>query len=324
MRLSGGARRIVTAALLGLLVPGGAFAQQDPSGLRQTLERLAAAHPGRVGICAQASSGPAVCVHGDARFPLQSVMKLVVGVAVMRAVDEGRMRLDDSVTIRREDLSVNIQPIADIVAKEGRFDTIIGDLVARAVIASDSAATDVLIARLGGVKAVQALLDQAGIGGIRIDRTERELQTESTGLSWNPAYVFPEKLAAFRAYLKDARDTATPRGMAGFLALLAAGKLLSPSSTRYFLDVMARTATFPDRLRAGVPPGWTVAHKTGTSQTLGGVNGVTNDVGILTAPDGRRIAVAAFVSESTAPPEARAAVIAAAARAIATVYGREK
>ncbi|GEC38818.1 hypothetical protein EME01_28900 [Sinorhizobium meliloti] len=126
-------------------------------------------------------ASPAICVNGEQRFSLQSVMKVVVAAAVMQAVDDRRIALGDRLTIRRDDLSVNIQPIADIVAERGSFETSIGDLVSRAVVESDSAATDVLISHLGGTKAVQAFLDEAGLQGIRIDRTERELQTERTG-----------------------------------------------------------------------------------------------------------------------------------------------
>lgn len=305
----------------------------DPARLQAQLQVLTDKHPGRVGICVEDASLKPICVNGDQRFSLQSVMKVVVGVAVMRAVDDGRLKLDDPIVIQREDLSVNIQPIADIVAEQGSFETTIGDLVARAVIESDSAATDVLILELGGARAVQSLLDGAGIKGIHIDRTERELQTETTGLRWQADYVYPDRLeearkrisdadkkAAFAAYLKDERDTTTPRRMTAFLSALATGELLSPASTRNFLNVMARTKTFPDRLRAGTPKTWTAAHKTGTSQTLDGVNGVTNDVGILTAPDGGKIAISVFVAESTASNDLRAAVIANAARATVAAY----
>nr|WP_272951841.1 serine hydrolase [Sinorhizobium meliloti] len=152
-------------------------------------------------------------------------------------------------------------------------------------------------------------------------------------MTWTPEFVFPERLeqarkevadarrqAAFEAYLKDPRDTATPIEMVGFLHRLATGQLLSASSTAHLLEVMNRTVTFPERLRAGVPSGWTIGHKTGTSQTRNGINGVTNDVGILTAPDGTHVAVAAFVAESRAGKDERAATIAAAARAITAAY----
>ncbi len=213
---------LITAAALACgLTASIAGTLTDTAELEAKLKELAAAHPGRVGICAQSAGSKPICVNGEQRFSLQSVMKLVVGAAVMRAVDEGRMRLEDRVTLRREDLSVNIQPLADIVLKDGVFETTIEDLVRRTVVESDSAATDFLISRLGGVGAVQALLEAADLRDIRIDRTERELQTEVTGLRWEPSFVDPERLkaarakvsekrqaGAFKAYLSDPRDTA--------------------------------------------------------------------------------------------------------------------
>ncbi|MDX0766486.1 class A beta-lactamase [Sinorhizobium medicae] len=333
--MSKGVRLAAAVTLVVSLVPTQPTAGGlgDRNHLHTELAALASAHPGRVGICVQDPTSPPICVNGEQRFSLQSVMKLVVAAAVMRAVDERRVALSDRVTVRREDLSVNIQPIADIVSERGSFETSLGDLLRRAVVESDSAATDMLISRLGGTKAIQAFLGESGLHSIRIDRTERELQTETDGLRWTPKFVFPERLeqarkevaeakrqAAFEAYLTDPRDTASPRGMVGFLHKLAAGQLLSASSTAHLLEVMKKTVTFPDRLRAGVPSGWTIGHKTGTSRTRNGINGVTNDVGILTAPDGRHVAVAAFVAESRTGNEERAAMIAAAARAITAAY----
>ena len=48
------------------------------------------------------------------------------------------------------------------------------------------------------------------------------------------------------------------------------------------------THTGPNRLKGGLTPGWTLSHKTGTGQELGGVQAGYNDVGILTAPDGKK------------------------------------
>jgi len=335
IRIPGPGRTLVGLLLSSALCtnPASAGGLSDPERLKAQLQAIAERHPGRVGLCAQDERSTLVCINESQRFSLQSVMKLVVGAAAMGAVDEGRIKPEDPVTVRREDLSVNVQPIADLVAGRGRFETTIGDLVRRAVAESDSAATDILMARLGGPRGVQAFLERKGIAGLRIDRDERHLQTETSGLTWKADYVDPERLAAarravskqaraaaFEAYRRDERDTATPRGMTAFLHALMTGRLLSPQSTRHLMEVMAGTVTFPDRLRAGAAPGWTVAHKTGTSQTLNGIAAATNDVGILTAPDGGKIAIAAFVADSTAPPKVRAAAIAAAARAVTSSY----
>src|SRR5262245_24554974 len=206
--------------------------------LQEEFARLARAVDGRVGICAADDAGRS-CVNGDRRFPLQSVMKLLVGLAVMEAVDHGGWRLDEAVTIRRRDLSLAVQPLAKLVTDAG-FRTTIDDLVRRAIVDSDSAATDFLIDRLGGPPAIQRTLVNLGATGMRLDRDERHLQTEIAGVAWRPEFVdsalldlayaaVPEakRDAAFRAYQTDARDTSTPEGMVSLLRSLAAGKLLS-------------------------------------------------------------------------------------------------
>ena len=303
--------------------------------LRAEVGRLVAGFDGRVGVCVR-DGASTVSINGDQRFPLQSVMKLVVAAAAMDEIDGGRWRVADEVTVRRQDLSLYVQPIARLARRPGGFRTTVGDLIRRAVVDSDSAATDVLIDRLGGAGQVQAFLDRKGIRGVRIDRDEKRLQTEIVGLQWKPEYVDPDALdrainavpettrdAAFRAYQGDPRDTATPVGMAEFLYDLAAGRLLSPDSTRHLLEVMAATVTFPDRLKAGLPEGWKIGHKTGTSGTWRGVTAATNDVGVVTAPDGGRLAIVVFIADCTAPAKDRAALMASMARATAAHYRPE-
>lgn len=293
--------------------------------LAGSLQDLAKDFDGRVGICIQ-DQRSTTCINGDQRFSLQSVVKLLAGAAVMDAVDRRGWKLDQPVLVRRSDLSLYVQPLAQLVTAQG-YRTTVGDLVRRAIVDSDSAAVDILIARLGGPAQVQAFLTRAGIQGVRIDRDERHLQTEIVGLTWRPEFVDPAVLeeamrrvphsakdAAYRRYQQDPRDTATPAGMASFLTALANGKLLSPGSTDHLLKVMTGTVTGPDRLKAGVSGGWSLAHKTGTSSTWKGVTAATNDVGVLTAPNGERVAIAVFVADSREPSAKRAAIIAAAAR----------
>ena len=64
-----------------------------------------------------------------------------------------------------------------------------------------------------------------------------------------------------------------------------------------------------------LPDGTVVAHKTGTSQTVNGVTAATNDVGLVTLPNGQHLAIAVFVSDSTANDTIREEVIAKVARA---------
>jgi beta-lactamase class A len=321
-------RRIEAVALLFVLnigiVSAGSLNKKE---LQMDLERLAANQNGRIGVCAGD-----VCVHGDERFSLQSVMKLIVAATTMDMVDHHGWRLDEPVTVRKQDLSLYAQPIADLVKEHG-YKTAIGDLVRRAVVDSDSAATDILVARLGGPAAVQAFLNRKSIKGVRFDRDEKHLQTEIVGLQWRPEYVDAALLnreieavpktrrdSAYQRYQKDVRDTATPKGMTELLQLLADGTLLSAASTKHLLDVMTQTVTGPDRLKAGTPKGWTLAHKTGTSGGWNGITAATNDVGVLIAPNGDKISIAVFIGDSAAPSSERAALMAKIAAATTRSY----
>ena len=165
------------------------------------------------------------------------------------------------------------------------------DLMDRMMVRSDNRATDELIATLGGPQAVDHWLRSHGLTGIRVDRTIAQL------------------LAA-RRDLWDVRDSSTPEAMLGLLRLVDGDQALSPQSRGLLLDMMGRCKTGKNRIR-GLLPSYAVQNKTGT------LNNYTSDVGFLTLPDGRRIAVAFFARGG----ENRPAVIATAARAIYDGFG---
>jgi beta-lactamase class A len=85
------------------------------------------------------------------------------------------------------------------------------------------------------------------------------------------------------------------------LAALKRGELLSASSTARLLTIMSQTSTGKNRLRGGLKPGWSLSHKTGTGQVLGATQAGYNDIGILTAPDGRSYSVAVMIKKTATP-----------------------
>jgi beta-lactamase class A len=296
---------------------------RDP--LVDALTELAARTNGSLGACITSERGTS-CVNGDRAYSMQSVMKLLVALVTFDAVERGLLRLDEPVLVRREDLSLYVQPIARLVGDAG-YRTKVEDLIRRAVVDSDSAATDILIRRLGGTAAVQSVLRRMRIEDIRIDRNERDLQTEIVGLTWRPEYTDASTLqraiaavpqeqrrVAHQRYLSDPRDTATPRGMAQLLHRLARGELLPQASTERLLAILRETRTFPSRLRAGAPEGWAVGHKTGSSGSFQGHVAATNDVGLYFPPDAAPIAIAVFLGDSSAAGGERDAAIAAVGR----------
>lgn len=155
------------------------------------------------------------------------------------------------------------------------------------LVRSDNHATDLLLWDLGGPQVVQAWLDQHQIRGLRIDRSIAQL------------------LRA-RRDLRDVRDSSTPRAMVDLLQRIDSGQLLRPWGQSYLLSLMERCSTGKNRIRGMLPMGTRVENKTGT------LNGLSTDVGIITLPSGRRVAVAFFARYGTDRPR----TIAEAARAI--------
>jgi len=296
----------------------------DAPGLKRELESH---HVNGFGF-AVSVGGKAVSVEGDRRFSLQSVMKLVVAMAILDRVDQGSMALTDKVLMTLNDRSIGVQPIAARIGPNG-YRASLSELIQSAVQKSDSCAADVLADHLGGIQAVQRFLLTKGMDGIRIDRNERHLQAETIGLTWQPSLGDPKVLknaiahltraqrdAATAAYRRDSRDTATPVGMARLFSRFADGKLLSPSSTEWLWGVMQGTTTYPTRLKAGVPAGWTFGHKTGSSRTWRSLTVASNDIGLAKSPDGDRVVMAAFLGNSHLDDKARDRVLAAASSAV--------
>jgi beta-lactamase class A len=273
--------------------------------------------------------GWTVEANGRRLLPQQSVSKLWVAITVMEMRDQGRLRLEDEIVVRPQDLTLFHQPIAYIVRQKGSFTTTVGGLLTRALTQSDNTANDRLLTLVGGPSAVRDVIANKRLGDIRFGPGERLLQAGTAGIEWRPEYsvgggfqtaraaLSPERRrAALDAYIANPPDGAAPLAIADALSRLARGELLSESSTRVMLETMARTVTGRSRLRAAIAPGWQLAHKTGTGQDLNGRNAGFNDVGILTAPDGRRYAMAVMIGDTTRSVTARQQLIQTVARAV--------
>jgi beta-lactamase class A len=252
------------------------------------------------------------------KFPMQSVYKLPIAIAVLQRVDERKISLDQSVTITKQDFSAGNNPIIkDIKGDRAQFT--VRDLLKRMMDVSDNTASDVLMRLIGGPSQVNQTLVKLGIRNVRVDRLERQLQPDSVGLKtfqpeWSDAKVLKAAIeqvpatvqqTALQKYLTDPRDTATPAGLVDLLSKLQRKKLLSAKSTTVLLQMMTNSKSGPQRLKAGLPRNWLIAHKTGTGADVLGVSVATNDVGIITSPQGKRIAIAVMIPGSKAPLEER-------------------
>lgn len=305
-----------------------------PAGLAEAIAATARQFQGKAGIAVVSiDQGWQVATGGEQRLPQQSVSKLWVAMTVMDALDAGRLTLSSPVTVTREDLTVFHQPIAAMVKDDG-YQTTVGDLLQRALTESDNTANDRLLRFVGGPDAVRRFIAAKRLGDIRFGPGERLLQAQTAGLEWRPelatgnrfvraraALPLSQRLAAFDAYVANPPDGAAPAAIAGALARLKRGELLSPFSTGYLIATMEASKTGKMRLRGAVPMGWRFGHKTGTGQNLVGRTAGYNDVGILTAPDGRSYAIAVMIGDTPRPVSERQALMQAVVASIAAFHG---
>jgi beta-lactamase class A len=222
-------------------------------------------------------SGKRIAVRADERFPMGSVYKVPIALEVLRT-----QQLDRVLTIEPKDFSPGWSPLRD-AAKGKPIVMTIEQLAEAMAKQSDNTACDALL-RIVTPQAVTKLMP----AGIRVDRQEREMAADL------------HKPGGRERYARDPRDTATPAAM---LALFTS---IAKHSDARLMRWMTETTTGPHRIKAGLPKGTVIAHKTGT------MPGTTNDVAIV---DGRYI-IAIFTKASKQPNEAVEPDIAAVARAV--------
>jgi beta-lactamase class A len=250
---------------------------------------------GSVGAAATLiETGERMSCQGDRHFPMQSVYKLPIGMAVLAAVDRGDLRIEQDVTVSRADMVPNgvFSPLRD--AHPDGATVPLRELLRLAVEISDGTASDVLLRLAGGFDGVNAYLRGLGVTGVVVATTENEMGHDA--------------MAQYRSW-------ASPDQTVILLSRLQAGAGLSKASRATLMQWLMETKTSQTRLKGLLPAGTVVAHKTGSSGTQDGLTRATNDVGLITLPDGRHIAIAVFVSDSKASAAVRDEVIAKIARA---------
>ena len=287
---------------------------QAPTYLANRIDELGKGFNGRVGIAVRSvNEGWTTSWNGNELSPQQSVSKLWVAITALDAVDKGRVRLDDQVNMTRSDLTLFHQPIASKILGGGTTMTL-GELMQQALTKSDNTCNDKLMRSVGGPEAVRSMLRAKGLESIRFYEGERSLQSRIAGLTWSQSYSIGNafyqarnalpmsvRKAAFNRYVEDPYDGASANGITFALAELKRGQLLSPQSTARLLRIMSQTSTGPNRLKGGLKGGWSLSHKTGTGQVLGPYQAGYNDIGILTAPDGRSYTVAVMIKKTSVP-----------------------
>lgn len=267
------------------------------STLSHDVKEIAAQAKGRVGVSAVIlETGEMLAsLNPHDHFPMQSVYKLPISMAVMQAVAAGKLKLSDKVAVTPSDM---VGPDAFSQVRD-RFpkgtSLTVEELLRYTLLISDGTTSDVLMRLVGGPAAVQSYLATLGISDWKVVDTEN---------------------AFSRDHSLQYRNWATPEAAVALLRALYERRGMSEASQALLMKLMTESTTGPKRLKGLLPAGAVVAHKTGTSGTEKGITAATNDIGIITLSNGKHLAIAVFVADSSADAATREGVIAKIAKAI--------
>ena len=233
-------------------------------------------------------------LNANSHPPMQSVFKLPLAVFVLHELEQKKLSLEQQVRFLPQDriLPHVYSPLQDRYPNAG-VDVPLRELLRLTVSLSDNVAADILLRLVGGPQAVDAYIASQGISGFHLQDSEAVLHQDVS--------------AQYRNWFE-------PAGAVQLLRKISDNALLKPEYTELLLGWMTPDAR-TKRLEGDLPVGTRVAHKSGTSDVDKGVAHATNDIGLIPLPDGRRIAIAVFVTDSTADEATREKVIARIARA---------
>jgi len=280
---------MVAAALLLLTLLA-----QTPADLKPQFDQIERDSRGSLGVSAvMVRTGEAVEFHADKFFPMQSVYKFPIGMAVLDDVDKGKLKLDQVVKISATDMvpASFHSPIRD--QHPSGTELTVQELLRFMVSESDGTASDVLLKLTGGPERITTYLRGLGIDEVTV-------ATSETAMAKDDRVQY--------------RNRATPHAMAQLFRAFQNGRGLSPASRALLLEVMTKTDSGPQRIKGMLPAGTVVAHKTGTSGTVKGLTAATNDAGLITLANGEKLAIAVFVMDSKGDTGQRERAIASATR----------
>ncbi len=270
---------------------GSAVAQQD---LQQQIHSIAADARGKVSVACSWPGTPLNCdLNDDAHPPMQSVFKLPLGLTMLHQVEQGKFTLDQSIPFQKSDLILPkpYSPLQDKYPQAG-VDVPLREMLKMTVSLSDNTAADILLRLAGGPKVVGDYIASLGVTGFELQDDERALH---------------------RDHALQYRNWFEAQGAVQLLRTIADHSPLAAEHSALLLEWMSASS---GHLGADLPSGTKVAHKTGNSDVDNGVAAATNDIGLITLPNGRQLAIAVFVTDSTANEATRYKVIARISRAV--------
>lgn len=241
--------------------------------------------------------------NGEKKLPMLSVFKFHIALAVLNKVDQGKLKLDQPIFIKKADLLENTwSPIREKYPN-GNIEMPLSELIKYTVAKSDNNGCDLLLRLIGGTETVQKFINNKGIKNFTIKADEAQMHKGYEFMYWNTTTTNDSNLLLMNFF---------------------DGKVLSKNSTGFLMKTMIETTTGTTKIVAQLPKGTPVAHKTGSSgKDEKGLTIAENDIGIITLPNGKHYAISVFVSDSMETEETNTKIIADISKRVFDYFSRK-
>ncbi len=277
-----------------MLTPFFSFGQKDY--LLAKIKTIARDAKGKVSVSILNIEDSAIISYfGDEPCVMQSVFKFPIALTILDKIDKGEFSLQHKIHITSQEMIKSTwSPLRDSFPN-GNVNVTFENLIKYMVSKSDNIACDALLRFLGKPTVVEKYIRKSGIEDFQMKYSEAGMHKK-----WENQY----------------KNTCSPNAMVQILSKFYKEKFLSKTTTDFLFQIMAATTTGPNRIVKLLPEGTIVAHKTGTSDTKNGMTAAINDVGIITLPNGKHIALAIFVNDAYAENDILESVIARIAKEV--------
>lgn len=268
---------------------------QNTTDLRQKIDKIILAKNATVGVSIRGiEDKDTLNINGNLSAPLMSVFKFHIALAVLKQVDKGKLSLAHKIFIKKEDLHQDTwSPIRDDFPN-GNLHITLDSLLRYTVSHSDNNGCDILLDLIGGTEPVQKFVHRQGIKNFTIKVNEQQMRT------WENLYL----------------NTTTPLATTALLYKFYKGKILKKRTTKYLYQIMVETSRGLSWMKAGLPEGTELAHRTGMSGTNEhNLRVAMNDVGIAKLPNGKHFIISVYLKDITEKKEETEKIIADITRA---------
>ncbi|SIS30722.1 beta-lactamase class A [Chryseobacterium joostei] len=241
-----------------------------------------------------------VQINGNKFYPMLSTVKFHIALAILHKVEKGELSLQQKIYIKKEELLENTWSPFQKEHPEGNIELTLEETMKWMVSYSDNNLTDILLRLIGGPEPVQKFINSKNFV---IKNNEEDMHKD-----WDSQFI----------------NTITPNEANRLLEKFYNGKLLNKEHTKWLYTAMLNNASGAKRLKAHLPKGVKIAHRTGTSFTNeSGMTGAINDFGIIELSDKKRIYIAVFVHDTYEKFENAEAIIADISKATYDYYNKK-